>query len=74
MFKAYGELIARLTFSGTSIAYYDGMDDVSLEELEFFGNKGDDYYYASASGHPLKKVPERVFSETVYDILRASGR
>ncbi|OWA35213.1 hypothetical protein B9G55_11120 [Saccharibacillus sp. O16] len=74
LFKAYGDLIARLTFSGTSIAYYEGMEDVTLEELEFFANKGDDYYYAPASGHVLKNVPERVFSETVYDILRASGQ
>lgn len=74
LFKEYGELIARLTFSGTSIAYYEGMDDITLEELEFFANKGDDYYYAALSGCPLKEVPERVFSETVYDILRAAGK
>ncbi|MDO3411419.1 DUF4132 domain-containing protein [Saccharibacillus sp. CPCC 101409] len=74
LFKEYGELIARLTFSGTSISYYEGMEDVTLEELEFFGNKGDDYYYTPLSGYPLKKVPDRVFSETVYDILRASGQ
>lgn len=74
LFKSYGKLMARLTFSGTSIAYYEGMEDVSLEELEFFNNKGDDYYYTSASGHPMKNVPNRVFSETVYDILRATGQ
>lgn len=74
LFKTYGDLIARLTFSGTSISYYDGMDDVTLEELEFFANKGDDYYYASTNGNPMKNVPERVFSETVYDILRATGQ
>ncbi|NGZ77385.1 DUF4132 domain-containing protein [Saccharibacillus alkalitolerans] len=73
LFKEYGELIARLTFSGASIAYYEGMEDVTLEELEFFGNKGDGYYYTVMTGHPLKNVPDRVFSETVYDILRASG-
>lgn len=74
LFKEYGKLIAQLTFSGTSISYYEGMDDVTLEELEFFDNKSDSYYYTSAQGHVLKNVPNRVFSETVYDILRATGQ
>ncbi len=73
LFKEYGGLIAQLTFSGTSISYYEGMEDVTLEQLEFFPNKGDDYYYSTTNGHLLKNVPQRVFSETVYDILRATG-
>ncbi|WP_172197980.1 DUF4132 domain-containing protein [Saccharibacillus qingshengii] len=74
LFKEYGELIAQLTFSGTSISYYEGMEDVTLEQLEFFPNKGNDYYYSTTKGHPLQNVPARVFSETVYDILRATGQ
>ncbi|MCQ4087389.1 DUF4132 domain-containing protein [Saccharibacillus sp. JS10] len=74
LFKPYGDLIALLNFSGTSISYYEGMDDVTLEELQFFDNKGDGYYYTSMTGHLIKNVPSRVFSETVYDILRATGQ
>lgn len=74
-YKEYGELVAELRFSGTSITYYEGMEDITLESLIFFnpGNQKQ-YYYSDHKAISLGKVPGRVFSETLYDILRASGR
>lgn len=75
LYKEYGDLIAELRFSGTSIAYYEGMEQITLESLQFFRNKHDRYhYYDNTAGIPLGDVPGRVYSETVYDILRAAGR
>lgn len=75
-YKEYGEVVAELQFSGTSITYYEGMEDVTLESLHFFkpNGKRQHYYYADNKSIPLGKIPGRVFSETIYDILRAAGR
>ncbi|WP_366295626.1 DUF4132 domain-containing protein [Paenibacillus sp. AN1007] len=75
-YKEYGEIVAELQFSGTSITYYEGMEDVTLESLHFFkpNGKRQHYYYADNKSIPLGKIPGRVFSETIYDILRAAGR
>ncbi|SMF84878.1 protein of unknown function [Paenibacillus uliginis N3/975] len=75
-YKNYGDMKAELTFSGTSISYYEGLEDITLESLIFFkaGKERDYSYYSDRKPIPLGKVPGRVFSETVYDILRAAGR
>lgn len=75
-YKEYGDLVAELRFSGTSITYYEGMEDVTLESLHFFKPHGSrqHYYYADIKSIALGKIPGRVFSETLYDILRAAGR
>ncbi|KAA8786762.1 DUF4132 domain-containing protein [Paenibacillus amylolyticus] len=75
-YKEYGEIVAELRFSGTSITYYEGMDDVTLESLHFFkpNGKRQHYYYADNKSIPLGQISGRVFSETLYDILRATGR
>ncbi|WP_020620485.1 DUF4132 domain-containing protein [Paenibacillus daejeonensis] len=73
--KDYGDLIAELRFSGTSIAYYEGLEKITLQGLYFFKNKRKAYHsYYSEDGIKLGSVPTRVFSESVYDVLRASGR
>lgn len=76
LYKQYDHLIAELRFSGTSISYYEGMEDISLEELRFYKNdeRGQrHHYYSPEKASLLVDVPDRVFSETVYDILRAAG-
>lgn len=73
-YKEYGELVAELRFSGTSITYYEGMEDVTLESLHFFKPNGKQYYYSDNKSIPLGEIQGRVFSETIYDILRATGR
>ncbi|WP_411349840.1 DUF4132 domain-containing protein [Paenibacillus sp. WLX2291] len=76
LYKQYDHLIAELRFSGTSISYYEGMEDISLEELRFYKNDQQDQrhrYYSPDKSSLLVDVPDRVFSETVYDILRAAG-
>ncbi|PQP81667.1 hypothetical protein C0Q44_18380 [Paenibacillus sp. PCH8] len=74
-YKEYGDLVAELQFSGTSITYYEGLDDITLESLHFFkpSNKSY-YYYGDNKPIALGQIPGRVFSETIYDILRATGR
>jgi len=75
LYKDYGELIAELRFSGTSISYYEGMEDITLESLSFYINKKSKYHYYDVNQSlTLKDVPSRVFSETLHDILRAAGR
>ncbi|MDT9717935.1 DUF4132 domain-containing protein [Paenibacillus sp. ClWae2A] len=74
-YKEYGDLVAELQFSGTSITYYEGLDDITLESLHFFKpNNKQYYYYGDNKSIALGNVPGRVFSETIYDILRATGR
>ncbi|ASA21449.1 DUF4132 domain-containing protein [Paenibacillus donghaensis] len=74
-YKEYGELIAELKFSGASISYYEGMEDITLESLAFFTNRHSTYYYYDQTqGLYLDQVPTRVYSETLYDIMRATGR
>ncbi|KAA8745337.1 DUF4132 domain-containing protein [Paenibacillus sp. UASWS1643] len=74
-YKVYGDLVAELQFSGTSITYYEGLDDITLESLHFFKpNNKQYYYYGDNKPIALGNVPGRVFSETIYDILRATGR
>ncbi|WP_339307985.1 DUF4132 domain-containing protein [Paenibacillus sp. FSL R5-0519] len=74
-YKEYGDLVAELQFSGTSISYYEGLDDITLESLHFFKpNNKQYYYYGDNKPIALGNVPGRVFSETIYDILRATGR
>ncbi|WP_405117660.1 DUF4132 domain-containing protein [Paenibacillus sp. FSL H8-0317] len=74
-YKEYGDLVAELQFSGTSITYYEGLDDITLESLHFFKpNNKQYYYYGDNKPIALGNVPGRVFSETIYDILRATGR
>lgn len=74
-YKEYGDMIVELTFSGTSITYYDGLDDISLEELGFYRNKRDRYhYYQRDQRLAIADISPRVFSETIYDIKRATGK
>ncbi|WP_440109018.1 DUF4132 domain-containing protein [Paenibacillus sp. QZ-Y1] len=74
-YKEYGDLVAELRFSGTSITYYEGLDDITLESLHFFKpNNKQYYYYGDNKPIALGNIPGRVFSETIYDILRATGR
>ncbi|WP_458122738.1 DUF4132 domain-containing protein [Paenibacillus sp. Z3-2] len=74
-YKEYGDLVAELQFSGTSITYYEGLDDITLDSLHFFKpNNKQYYYYGDNKSIALGNVPGRVFSETIYDILRATGR
>lgn len=74
-YKEYGDLVAELQFSGTSITYYEGLDDITLESLHFFKpNNKQYYYYGDNKPIALGNVSGRVFSETIYDILRATGR
>ncbi|KQO18165.1 DUF4132 domain-containing protein [Paenibacillus sp. Leaf72] len=75
LYKDYGDWLAELRFSGTSITYYEGLEDITLELLQFHANeKGQYSYYSDIPALALGKIPGRVFSETIYDILRASGR
>lgn len=74
-YKEYGDMIVELKFSGTSITYYDGLDDISLEELAFYRNKVDRYhYYERDQRLPIAEISPRIFSETIYDIMRATGK
>lgn len=74
-YKDYDGVIAELEFSGTSISYYEGMEDISLKALHFFNNKKTRYhYFQPTDAIKLSLVPPRVYSETLYDILRAAGR
>ncbi|WP_145321800.1 DUF4132 domain-containing protein [Paenibacillus xylanexedens] len=74
-YKEYGDLVAELQFSGTSITYYEGLDDITLDSLHFFKPSNKQYYYyGDNKSIALGNVPGRVFSETIYDILRATGR
>ncbi|MGG4478603.1 DUF4132 domain-containing protein [Paenibacillus illinoisensis] len=74
-YKEYDEYVAELRFSGTSITYYEGMDDITLESLHFFRPENKrSYYYSNNKSIALGQIPGRIFSETLYDILRASGR
>ncbi|MDF9412556.1 DUF4132 domain-containing protein [Brevibacillus laterosporus] len=74
-YKEYGDMIVELKFSGASISYYDGMDDISLESLAFYTNKFDRYYYYEKSQPlPISTISPRLFSETIFDIMRATGK
>ncbi|QOS99314.1 DUF4132 domain-containing protein [Brevibacterium sp. JNUCC-42] len=74
-YKEYGDMIAELTFSGTSISYYEGMEDISLDSLTFHQNKFDRYYYYEKSQPlPITDISPRLFSETIYGIMRATGK
>ncbi|WP_315792290.1 DUF4132 domain-containing protein [Paenibacillus sp. BIC5C1] len=74
-YKEYGDLVAELRFSGTSISYYEGLEDITLESLHFFKpGSQKHYYYSDNKSIALGEIAGRVFSETIYDILRASGR
>jgi hypothetical protein len=74
LYKDYDGVIAELEFSGTSI-YYEGMEDISLKALRFFNNKKTRYHYFQPNdAMKLNLIPPRVYSETMYDILRAAGR
>jgi len=75
--KVYGEIVAELKISGASISYYDGMEDIQLEELAFYSAKDNQYryhYYQPTERIKLTEIPARVFSETVYDVTRAAGK
>ncbi|GBF72462.1 hypothetical protein PA598K_00716 [Paenibacillus sp. 598K] len=73
--KNYGEQLAELRFSGTSVTYYEGLEPITLQSLHFFQNRRKAYHnYFNEQGLKLEQVPARVFSESVYDILRAAGR
>ncbi len=77
LFKQYDGMVAELEFSGASISYYEGMDDVTLERLRFLPTEDKSTWYKDYSNDTsllLKDVPARLFSETVYDILRATGQ
>lgn len=75
LYKDYDGVIAELEFSGTSVSYYEGMEDISLKALRFFNNKKTRYHYFQPNdAMKLSIVPPRVYSETMYDILRAAGR
>jgi hypothetical protein len=75
LYKEYGDLIAELRFSGTSISYYEGMEQITLEAVQFYRNKRNKYFdYSNQDGIRLEEVPGRIYSETIYDILRAAGR
>lgn len=75
MYKAYGELVVELQFSGTSVVYYEGLEDITLTSLEFYRNRHNKYHsYYRDEAMELERVPARVYSETIYDILRATGR
>ncbi|WP_322922860.1 DUF4132 domain-containing protein [Paenibacillus campi] len=77
LFKQYDGIVAELQFSGTSITYYGEMDDITLETLRFIRTSGKGAWhkgYSSDTSIVLKHVPARMFSETVYDILRAAGQ
>ncbi len=74
-FKEYGDLVAELQFSGTSVTYYDGLENITLQGLSFYANKGSRrHYYYNEQPLAIGDVPDRVFSETLLDILRAAGR
>ncbi|MGF9818017.1 DUF4132 domain-containing protein [Brevibacillus agri] len=76
-YKLYGNIVAELKISGASISYYDGMDDVSLEALAFYPNDDQQYrymYFKPVDRLKLAEIPGRVFSETVYDVVRAAGK
>lgn len=74
-YKEYGSIIVELLFSGTSISYYEGMEDIHLEELAFYRNRFDRYhYYRKESRLDIATIPARVFSETLYDIMRATEK
>lgn len=75
--KVYGDIVAELKISGASISYYDGMEDIQLEELAFYSAKDNQYryhYYQPTERIKLTEIPARVFSETVYDVTRAAGK
>ncbi|ANF96680.1 DUF4132 domain-containing protein [Paenibacillus bovis] len=76
LYKDYGDLVAQLHFNGTSISYYEGMEDIMLETLSFYKQNSSSryHYYDPTQARPLGNIPSRVFSETVYDILRAAGQ
>ncbi len=75
LYKDYGELIAELRISGTSISYYEGIEDITLESVHFYPNRHNKYhYYDPSQAIAFNRIPGRVFSETVYDIMRAAGR
>ncbi|TGV08375.1 hypothetical protein EN829_051765, partial [Mesorhizobium sp. M00.F.Ca.ET.186.01.1.1] len=63
--------------SGASISYYDGMDDVTLESLAFYPNDDSQYkymYFKPVDRLKLATLPARIFSETLYDVVRATGK
>ncbi|MED0669724.1 DUF4132 domain-containing protein [Aneurinibacillus aneurinilyticus] len=74
-YKEYGNIIVELLFSGTSISYYEGMEDIHLEELAFYRNHFERYhYYRKESRLDIATIPPRIFSETLYDITRATEK
>lgn len=73
-FKDYDGLLAELVFSGTSIVYYEGLDPVELEGIAFYPEGERPYHYGNKKGLKLEDIPLRVFSETVYDAMRAAGQ
>lgn len=76
LYKEYGDLIAELTFSGTSIVYYgEAMEDITLESVSFYTKQKSRYhYYNPNKACKLGEIPARVYSETLHDILKAAGR
>ncbi|MED2257249.1 DUF4132 domain-containing protein [Brevibacillus parabrevis] len=76
-YKLYGNVVAELKISGASISYYDGMDDVTLESLAFYPNDDSQYkymYFKPIDRLKLATLPARIFSETLYDVVRATGK
>lgn len=76
-YKLYDGMVAELKISGASISYWEGMEDVKLETLAFFPNKDAEYkhfYFKPVDRLKLTDIPTRIFSETVYDVMRAAGK
>ncbi|WP_232698464.1 DUF4132 domain-containing protein [Brevibacillus daliensis] len=74
-YKEYDGIIAELRISGASISYYEGMEDITLEGLAFYVNKQDRYhYYDNNQALKFIDISPRVFSETIYDVMRATGK
>lgn len=76
-FKLYDGFVAELKISGASISYWEGMEDVKLEALAFYPNEDAQYkhfYFKPVDRMKLTSIPARIFSETVYDVMRAAGK
>ncbi|MFS0553931.1 DUF4132 domain-containing protein [Brevibacillus sp. 179-C9.3 HS] len=76
-YKLYDGMVAELKISGASITYWEGMEDVKLEALAFFPNEDAQYkhfYFKPVDRLKLTDIPTRIFSETVYDVMRAAGK
>ncbi|RXZ84846.1 DUF4132 domain-containing protein [Paenibacillaceae bacterium] len=73
-YKEYGDIIAELKFSGTSIVYYEGQEQVELEKLVFYSNRSVSAYYRDEQRLKIAQVAPRIYSEAVYDVMRAAGK